>query len=694
MMFEEEQTEDVALDETDAMRTLALQHLEDALGLVPVEDKLEYLEALRRSPHLVETESDPMRFLRCDGFNPWSAARRIIDYWRLRKEVFGARAFYPLDLSGNGAFDETDVQFVKRGSAVVLPCDEKSRPVGFVDRGRLTERNYTPGPNWEMQTMRNGFFLYSRLSENPVAQTDGIILITHAIYDGPSRHQHQRSTMVFTQRCFQRAFPLKLKAFHPVVILPSTRKPTFLESIMPAMLRRSGAFLRTNLVLHMAESSLDALSKLQQYGLSKQSLPPVLGGTWSYCNFDRYCLEMEGKQKLVVIEGESELSALCVLVAAATNRLTQGAESSTSGAPMVEGLRSPLLSETSSSTGACKLTTLNLTLEEKKEEEEKKETQQDEWNEVPAKKKRRERASRRKRNEEKHPPTTDPVLAATKKRSRKEPLATKNEHCYDVELSTQCEIPRFSTVVTKNEHCYDVGLGTQCEIPRFSTVGSSISPNGDFSREGDSQRIVGNQLLSAEQLCLVQLESLFRTHPQQVQILLRARPDLQRMLLQTSNFCQSNNQQQMPLSGSSSNDVQLVGISNHRATPQLYPKSNMPSHTQCPSSTTFRDNNETMLRSLEKMESLAPQSSFSPPSLYPCANALAIPPPVGTMGNTNIPTTLPVEGLPSPSSSVPLQIPIPRNGCFNGIPSSTRIAVANYWRRYQVGPSSEPNNQK
>ena len=51
-----------------------------AIASMDEELKVECLQARRMDPQLVEEESNPMRFLRTDRVNPWSASKRITLY--------------------------------------------------------------------------------------------------------------------------------------------------------------------------------------------------------------------------------------------------------------------------------------------------------------------------------------------------------------------------------------------------------------------------------------------------------------------------------------------------------------------------------------------------------------------------------------------------------------------------------------
>lgn len=83
-----------------------IRQVHDLIQLLPEDSKLEYLQALKRVPALVETESDPVKFLHCCKHDVHAAAKRLVSYWKIRKDVFGEdRAFLPMTLAGAMAKD-------------------------------------------------------------------------------------------------------------------------------------------------------------------------------------------------------------------------------------------------------------------------------------------------------------------------------------------------------------------------------------------------------------------------------------------------------------------------------------------------------------------------------------------------------------------------------------------------------------
>jgi hypothetical protein len=87
----------VLMPETETMLTEGTALMAQALQAIPDTDKLAYLEAVERAPELVQRESDPAAFLRCEKYDSRAAAHRLVRYWNVRKMVFGPeRAFLPM----------------------------------------------------------------------------------------------------------------------------------------------------------------------------------------------------------------------------------------------------------------------------------------------------------------------------------------------------------------------------------------------------------------------------------------------------------------------------------------------------------------------------------------------------------------------------------------------------------------------
>lgn len=128
---------DSHLAETEDMIRNGLELLQRALDDMPSELKQDYQEAVEQVPDLVRAESPAIEFLRVTRYDAWEAARRLVEYWSTRKQVFGPdRSLTPMTLEGAMA---EDVKYLEKAVLYVLEDDQHERPVVFYDRMRCTK---------------------------------------------------------------------------------------------------------------------------------------------------------------------------------------------------------------------------------------------------------------------------------------------------------------------------------------------------------------------------------------------------------------------------------------------------------------------------------------------------------------------------------------------------------------------------
>lgn len=256
----------------------ATKLFQDALELIPDKEKAAYLEAMKRCPKLVAQESSPTRFLRFDNWNPWSAARRHVDYWEQRHDIFQERAFLPMIQTGEGALTQDDVKLLDSGFGMLLPPDQHGRLVLCHDRARLTSAEFLD-PD---KRLRCFFYLLHVASENQDAQTKGIVLLT--VYGAKSRAtSFDERTLTQTISLFKKeSIPLRVKAFHLVMM---SKRP-ILEPVIPITLdtlMQQWPYLRQRTIVHNKVAVTKLLQDLEKYGLGPESLPKVpVGGSWTF----------------------------------------------------------------------------------------------------------------------------------------------------------------------------------------------------------------------------------------------------------------------------------------------------------------------------------------------------------------------------------------------------------------------------
>lgn len=93
----------------------------------PVSEKREYQHAKEVVPHIVATETSLVYFLRVENFNAINAARRLLFYWKWRKESFGERWLLPMTQTGTGALNRLDILLLRTGFCFAVPAANGGR---------------------------------------------------------------------------------------------------------------------------------------------------------------------------------------------------------------------------------------------------------------------------------------------------------------------------------------------------------------------------------------------------------------------------------------------------------------------------------------------------------------------------------------------------------------------------------------
>jgi len=113
----------ITIQDTEAIRWTARSAVEEALSFIPEADKSAYLKVRHHAPHLIDSESDVLYFVRRENFHAHDAACRLVRYWKVREELFGERAFLPMIQIGTGALTQDDCVVLRCGALALLPKD-------------------------------------------------------------------------------------------------------------------------------------------------------------------------------------------------------------------------------------------------------------------------------------------------------------------------------------------------------------------------------------------------------------------------------------------------------------------------------------------------------------------------------------------------------------------------------------------
>lgn len=246
--------------------------LDEAIELIPYAKKAAYMEALKKAPHLVETESDPLCFLQRENYNVWNAAARLVAYWEERKKLFGERSLLPLTLVGKSALSQDIIQVIRAGAVFLLPNDTKGRSVVY-----CTDKILRDSP---ISVALQGLF-YQQFNSMRNSQNikDGFVFILRR---SDKRGNPRRTKLIVD--LMLKAMPIKIHSMH---ILTAS-------GVHPIAFPLVKWFTNERAYAHVCKTPEDCAEALKAFGFTKQQLPEVLGGTWEIVQPDGLKTDEEG----------------------------------------------------------------------------------------------------------------------------------------------------------------------------------------------------------------------------------------------------------------------------------------------------------------------------------------------------------------------------------------------------------------
>jgi hypothetical protein len=262
------------LVENPSIRQQGLLEMEAAINLLPDKEKSVLLEARREIPDIVEHETPCIRFLRVERYNAWAAAKRMALYWKERKNVFGERAFLPLNQTGEGALSREDVAFLNSGFFALLGVDDQGRSVICHDSSRRTKHCREP-------RLRLLFYFWTMLSENEVSQVKGyqtIVVMGEPTLD---------STVSAAERLVAEAMPTRVDTVHVCNVPSISRKKPFMDTMVSHLFQLIGNLKKRSHV-HVADSKEELAKRLLSYDIPIEIIPKCLGGKWGYEEFSKW----------------------------------------------------------------------------------------------------------------------------------------------------------------------------------------------------------------------------------------------------------------------------------------------------------------------------------------------------------------------------------------------------------------------
>jgi hypothetical protein len=220
------------------------------------------------------------------SFDPWAAARRIVDYWSVRVELFGTRAFLPLLLTGEGALSEEDLQVLRTGSYMLLPCTANHVPVLLYDPARLTTTVVTD----TAKRLRCLFYFLSAVSE-----TDSS-LVSLSLYNTRTRKATFDLKLISDSISYfgtRQVIPVRIVEAHMIMITKG------FESAISLTLRemqKLGAHNPCRVFVYDPKPMEQIQAEMKKRGFTLEGLPRVpFEGLFSFGCFRRWMAERNRK---------------------------------------------------------------------------------------------------------------------------------------------------------------------------------------------------------------------------------------------------------------------------------------------------------------------------------------------------------------------------------------------------------------
>lgn len=259
----------------------AIHEMQTALSNIENINKGAYLEALGKAPDLAEQESLWEGFLRFTNCDATKAASMLVKYWEMRKEVFGNRAFLPMNQTFEGALERKDVAVLQTGYMMQLPCVKSGDSVLYCDGTKLQKSSST------ISRARCKFYILSIMSENAISQTRGFNLLYFS--SDPSFDR------AFKESFFEKILPVMPIRVQHVHILGLNLGPANADDLVEARLNETKSIFdlrrtvgMSSVDTHIGTSREDLLRGLVRHGFSKEGLPKAVCGALGYDDFVKW----------------------------------------------------------------------------------------------------------------------------------------------------------------------------------------------------------------------------------------------------------------------------------------------------------------------------------------------------------------------------------------------------------------------
>jgi len=233
-------------------------------------------QAIKVAPDLVQKESPQGRFLAFAQNDGLVASLRQATYWKIRLALFDKQALLPMQQTGEGALSREDTVALSAAFIVLLRNDNHGRPVLLLEPSRIQVD--------DLPTLKRlSFYMGHVMSETePVAQSSGCVILL--VVNSPTDMDERIGQCV---NVIRQSLPLHIQCLRIIFTAEySARTSPQSLSAQAYQFMQANSLHTLNVVTHTGSSNSKLLASLQQVGLAKESLPPSIGGTWSYERFN------------------------------------------------------------------------------------------------------------------------------------------------------------------------------------------------------------------------------------------------------------------------------------------------------------------------------------------------------------------------------------------------------------------------
>lgn len=241
----------------------SLARLDGEIRRLPSAQTAAYRRATVECPDQVSDERK-MAFLDYEQSEPSLAAKRLVDYWNFRLDVFGAdRCFLPMTL--NGAMKDEVVPMTKQCILQLMPVtDTAGRAILFFSPNRRNFDVY--GVEQEFRAL---LYFFETIMEDAELRKRGVVMLI----DGREIHmKHYSRKEQRLSPMMDRVLPLRIRAFHDC----NPSKVLFYV-LYPIVKRFIGKNTRLRIKMHFGTEA-NVLAELEAYCLPKDRVPTELGG--------------------------------------------------------------------------------------------------------------------------------------------------------------------------------------------------------------------------------------------------------------------------------------------------------------------------------------------------------------------------------------------------------------------------------